>query len=200
MGTRNAKVDAYIEKSAAFARPILKRLREIVHEACPEVEEEMKWSSPHFVYKGMFASMSAFKEHCAFGFWKGEQVVGIDAKAKEAMGQFGRISALSDLPPKKVIAGYVKAAKKLNDDGVKAVRQKTVRKKLPVPKEFLAALEKKANKKARETYERLTPSQQREYSDWITEAKGEATREKRLATALEWLAEGKVRYWKYQKC
>jgi hypothetical protein len=101
MGTRNAKVDAYIEKSAAFARPILKRLRQIVHEACPEVEEEMKWSSPHFVYKGMFAGMSAFKEHCAFGFWKGEQVVGIPMRrAKEAMGQFGRITALSDLPPK----------------------------------------------------------------------------------------------------
>jgi hypothetical protein len=200
MGIRNAKVDAYIAKSAEFARPILKRLREIVHEACPEVEEEMKWNSPHFTYKGMFAGMAAFKEHCSFGFWKGEQVVGIDAKAKEAMGQFGSIRSLADLPPKKAIVGYVKAAKKLNDEGVKAIRQKTVKKPLPVPKEFLAALEKKANKKARETYESLSPSHRREYSEWIAEAKTEATREKRLTTALEWLAEGKTRHWKYQKC
>jgi uncharacterized protein YdeI (YjbR/CyaY-like superfamily) len=198
LGTREKRVDAYIEKSAEFARPILRHLREIVHEACPEVQEEMKWSFPHFTYKGMYASMAAFKEHCAFGFWKSEQVVGTDAKAKEAMGSFGRITALADLPSKKTLIAYLKKAKKLNDDGVKAVRRKMPKKVLPVPDELVRAL--KANKKARENYESFSPSQRREYSDWIAEAKTDETRERRLATTLEWLAEGKTRYWKYQNC
>lgn len=198
MGTRNAKVDAYIAKSGDFAQPILRHLREIVHKACPDVEEEMKWSFPHFTYKGMFASMAAFKGHCAFGFWKSEQVVGSDPKSKEAMGSFGRITSLADLPSKTVIAGYVKAAKKLNDEGVKAVRRKMAKPALAVPKELIAAL--KANKKARAVYERFSPSQQREYSEWIAEAKGDETRARRLATTLEWLAEGKTRHWKYKNC
>ena len=198
MGTRDKRVDAYIEKSAEFARPILRHLRELVHDACPEVQEEMKWSFPHFTYKGMFASMAAFKEHCAFGFWKGEQVVGTDAKAKEAMGSFGRITALADLPAKKTLIAYLKKAKQLNDDGVKAVRRKTEKKPLVVPAELTRAL--KTSKKARECYAGFSPSQQREYADWIAEAKTDATREKRLASTLEWLAEGKTRYWKYQNC
>lgn len=198
MGTREKRVDAYIEKSAEFARPILRHLRELVHDACPEVQEEMKWSFPHFTYKGMFASMASFKEHCAFGFWKGEQVVGTDAKAKEAMGSFGRITALADLPSKKTLIAYLKKAKQLNDDGVKAVRRKTEKKPLVIPAELTRAL--KTNKKARECYEGFSPSQQREYADWIAEAKTDATRERRLATALEWLAEGKTRHWKYQNC
>ena len=198
MGTREKRVDVYIEKSAEFARPILKHLREIVHEACPEVQEEMKWSFPHFTYKGMFASMAAFKEHCAFGFWKSEQVVGADSKAKQAMGSFGRITSLADLPPKKTIAAYVKTAKKLNDDGVKAVRRKMAKPKLETPPELIAALKK--DKKARDVYEGFSPSQQREYAEWIADAKGEDTRARRLATTLEWLAEGKTRHWKYKNC
>ena len=198
LGTRDPRVDAYIEKSAEFAQPILRHLRAVVHEACPDVEEEMKWSLPHFSYKGMFAGMGAFKKHCMFGFWKHDLIVADSSKAKEAMGSFGCITSLADLPSKKELVGYVKTAKKLNDDGVKAVRKKTVKPKLAVPPELLAALKK--NKKARETYEGFPPSAQREYSDWIAEAKTDATREKRLATSIEWLAEGKRRHWKYQGC
>jgi uncharacterized protein YdeI (YjbR/CyaY-like superfamily) len=198
LGTRDPRVDAYIEKSAEFARPILQHLRSVVHEACPEVEEDMKWSMPHFSYKGMFAGMAAFKKHCTFGFWKHDLIVGESPKAKEAMGSFGCIASLADLPSKKELAGYVKTAKKLNDDGVKAVRKKTVKKPLGMPAEFTAALKK--NKKARAAFESFPPSAQREYTDWIAEAKTEATRKKRLETAIEWLAEGKRRHWKYQDC
>lgn len=198
MGTRSAKVDAYIAKSADFAQPILVHLREIVHDTCPDVEEEMKWNFPHFTYKGMFASMAAFKEHCAFGFWKSEQVVGSDPKSKDAMGSFGRITSMKDLPPKKAIAGYVKTAMKLNDEGVKAIRRKMAKPKLETPRELVAAL--KSNKKAREHYEAFSPSHQREYAEWIAEAKGEDTRARRLETTLEWLAEGKTRHWKYKNC
>ena len=120
MGKKDPRVDAYIAKSADFAKPILNYLRDVVHEACPEVEEDYKWSFPHFSYKGMFCSMAAFKQHCAFGFWKGSLVVGKDAEnGDQAAGQFGRITKLSELPPKKVLTGYIKLAKKLNDDGVK---------------------------------------------------------------------------------
>src|SRR5258707_15517836 len=119
MGTRDARVDAYIEKSADFAKPILTHLRELVHSACPDVEETMKWSFPHFQYKGLLCSMAAFKEHCAFGFWKGSLIVGKGGGEANAMGQFGRIAGLSDLPSRKVLTGYIKEAMKLNDDGVK---------------------------------------------------------------------------------
>ena len=120
MGTRDARVDAYIAKSADFARPILNHLREVVHAACPDVEETMKWSFPHFQYQGMLCSMASFKEHCAFGFWKGSLVVGKDAaEAEKAAGQFGRLTKVSDLPSKKVLTGYIKEAMKLNEDGVK---------------------------------------------------------------------------------
>ena len=121
MGTRDARVDAYIAKSAEFARPILTHLRDVVHAACPDVEETMKWSFPHFMYKGMLCSMASFKEHCAFGFWKSS----LDRRERggeveKAMGQFGRITKLSDLPSKKVLSGYIKEAMKLNEDGVKS--------------------------------------------------------------------------------
>jgi uncharacterized protein YdeI (YjbR/CyaY-like superfamily) len=198
MGKRDKRVDQYIEKSAEFARPILQYLRELVHEACPEVEEEMKWSSPHFTYKGMFVGMAAFQSHCAFGFWKHELVMGANSEWKEAMGSFGRITSLADLPPKRVLASYIKAAKKLNDDGVKAVRRKMARAPIPTPPELAAALKK--NKKARATYEGFSPSNRRDYDEWIADAKGEDTRARRLATAIEWLSEGKTRNWKYQKC
>jgi uncharacterized protein YdeI (YjbR/CyaY-like superfamily) len=201
MGKRDARVDAYIAKSGDFAKPILLHLREVVHAACPDVEEAMKWSFPHFMYKGMLCSMASFKEHCAFGFWKGSLIVGADGAATEkAMGQFGRITKLGDLPSKKVLAAYIKEAMKLNDDGVKAptrVKPKVPR-ELVIPDDVAKALA--ANKAARATFEKFPPSHKREYVDWITEAKTETTRARRLETAIEWMAEGKPRNWKYMNC
>ena len=201
MGKKDPRVDTYIAKSADFAKPILNHLRDLVHEACPEVEEEWKWSFPHFSYKGMFCSMAAFKEHCAFGFWKSSLIV--DKKGQnieQAMGQFGRLTKLSDLPSKKVMIEYIKLAKKLNDDGVKSptrAKPKAPR-ELVVPDDLAKAL--KRNKAAQATFDTFSPSNKREYVDWITEAKAEATRSRRLETAIEWMAEGKTRNWKYMNC
>ncbi|NUO64422.1 MAG: hypothetical protein HOQ11_14090 [Gemmatimonadaceae bacterium] len=200
MGTKDARVDAYIARSAEFARPILEHLRALVHEACPEVQETMKWSFPHFMYDGMLCSMAAFKQHCAFNFWKGALIFDGE-RDREAMGQFGRISKLADLPPKKVLAGYVKKAMALNDEGatVPKVRKPGLeRSTVPdAPPADLAALLKK-HAKARATFDRFPPSHRREYIQWITEAKRPETREKRLAQTIEWLAEGKSRNWKYE--
>lgn len=198
--TRDPRIDAYIAKSADFAKPILKHLRAIVHTACPQVEETVKWGMPHFDYKGMMCSMAAFKRHCSFGFWRGALIVkDRDNKDREAMGQFGRITSITDLPPKKVIATYVKAAMKLNDSGVKSTERakRKTRTSLPVPADLAAAL--KRNTKARKTFDTFSPSQRREYIEWLADAKAEDTRKRRLATTIEWLAEGKPRNWKYMK-
>jgi uncharacterized protein YdeI (YjbR/CyaY-like superfamily) len=202
MGTRHARVDDYIAKSAEFARPILTHLRDLVHAACPDVEETMKWSFPHFMYKGMLCSMASFKEHCAFGFWKSALIVEKGGAAVDkAMGQFGRITQLSDLPSKKVLTGYVQEAMKLNETGVKApsrMKPKTPKPDLVIPDDLASALQ--ANPKARATFENFSPSHKREYVAWLTEAKTEATRARRLETAIEWMAEGKSRNWKYTNC
>jgi len=202
MGTRDPRVDAYIARSADFAKPILTHLREVVHAACPDVEETIKWSFPNFTYRGMLCSMASFKQHCSFGFWKGALVVGTpggDGDGERAMGQFGRITALSDLPSKKVLTGYIKEAMRLNEAGVKSPTRSEpkAKKELPVPDDLTKALRK--NKKALATFENFSPSHRREYIEWITEAKGEDTRNRRLATAVEWMAEGKPRNWKYEK-
>jgi len=200
MGTRDPRFDAYIEKAAPFAQPILAHLREVVHAACPEVVEEMKWSSPHFTYRGMLAHMAAFKQHCAFGFWKGVLIVEEDGgRGEEAMGQFGRITSLDDLPPDEVLTRHVHRAMELNEAGAKVPPRPTrhPRPDLPVPGVLTAALE--ANPAARAAFDGFSPSQRREYLEWITEAKSGATREKRLAQAVEWMAEGKSRNWKYQR-
>jgi uncharacterized protein YdeI (YjbR/CyaY-like superfamily) len=201
MGTRDARVDAYIEKSADFARPILAHLRGAVHEACPDVDEAMKWSFPHFLYKGMLCSMAAFKEHCAFGFWKGALIVGKgEGEGEQAMGQFGRITRLSDLPSKAVLRGYIKEAIRLNEAGVKApsrAKPKTPR-ELVVPDDLASAL--RGNPRARANFDNFSISHKREYVDWITEAKTQATRTRRLETAIEWMAKGKSRNWKYINC
>ena len=197
MGSRDPRVDAYIAKSADFAKPILTHLREVVHSACPEVEETMKWSNPHFMYKGMLGGMAAFKEHCAFGFWKGSLILP-ERNDDKAAGHFGRITKIADLPPKKIIAGYVKEAMRLNEEGVKSparTKPKTP-KPVVVPEALAAALRKHA--KARKTFEAFSPSHQREYAEWIADAKGEDTRQRRIETAIEWMAEGKARNWKYQ--
>lgn len=200
MGTRDPRFDAYIDRSADFAQPILRYLREVVHEACPEVEETMKWSFPHFMYRGMLGSMASFKQHCAFGLWKGALIMENGGeRAREAMGNFGRITSVDDLPPRDVLIDYIQRAMRLNEEGVKApVQRKTgSRPELPVPDDLAEALG--SNDAARAAFEGFNPSQKREYVEWITEAKTDATRRKRLAQAVEWMAEGKTRHWKYQR-
>ena len=194
MGRRDPCVDAYIEKSAPFAQPILKHLRAVVHEACPEVTEDLKWRMPHFIHHGILCGMAAFKEHCIFGFWKAPLVLGRDHESP--MSQFGHLTSLSELPPKKVLAAYVKKAARLNEEGVKLPRPaKAAAKKLVVPKDLAAALARSAA--ARRAFEKLPPSHKREYVEWITEAKREETRQQRIQTAVKWIAEGKSRNWKY---
>ncbi|HJU86070.1 MAG TPA: YdeI/OmpD-associated family protein [Gemmatimonadota bacterium] len=194
-GHRDPRVDAYIERSAEFARPILTRLREIVHAACPEAKETIKWGAPYFDHRGPLCGMAAFKRHCAFVFWKDTLVV--ENPSDEAMGQLGRIESLSDLPPKKTLMAWLKKAARLNEEGVKAPR--SVRPPKPpvkVPADLERALKK--NGRARAAFEAFSPSHRREYVEWIEEARREETRGKRLAKAIEWMAEGKPRHWKYQ--
>ena len=201
MGTRDARVDAYIEKAQPFARPILRHLRKIVHEGSPEVVETMKWSFPHFDAHGsMMASMAAFKQHCAFGFWKGSLIGATGARngAAPAMGSFGRITSLADLPGEKKLVAYVKKAADLNRNGVKVARRKPAKdRSLSVPSYFTRALAK--NKRALAAFRGMSRSQKREYVDWLVEAKSEETRSRRLETAVKWLSEGKSRNWKYER-
>jgi len=204
MGKKHPGVDAYIAKSADFAKPILKRIRKVVHAACPAVEEELKWNFPHFLYKGMLCGMAAFKAHCSFGFWRGsllaEKFPELGENSKESMGKFGRITDDSELPADKLLAQYIKAAMKLNDDGIKPKKLAKPKRKpaAKVPDYLLAALKK--NKKAFVSFEGFSPSCKREYVEWITGAKQEETRQRRLAQAIAWIAEGKSRNWKYEKC
>jgi uncharacterized protein YdeI (YjbR/CyaY-like superfamily) len=196
MGTRDKRVDAYIAKSADFAKPILTYIRETVHEACPECEETLKWGAPTFMYKGMLCGFASFKEHAMFGFWKHELLFG--RGPREAMGSFGRLAAVSDLPAKRQLVAIIKRAMKLNDEGVKVERAKA-KPKAPIrmPPELKAALAR--NTKARTTFEAFSPSHKREYLEWIREAKAPETRERRIATAMEWMSEGKPRNWKYMR-
>ena len=201
MGKHDPRVDAYIAKSADFARPILEHLRAVIHEGCPEVEEAIKWGMPSFLYHGrILCGIAAFKQHCAFGFWGGRGLVGNEDKRDDAMGQFGRIASLKDLPSKKVLVGYVKQAMKLSDERAAAPpKPRKAPKPAPATPDDLAAALKK-NKKAAVTYEAFSPSCKREYVEWISEAKREETRASRVAQAVTWMAEGKQRNWKYQQC
>lgn len=204
MPTKDRRIDAYIDTAQPFAKPILKHLRRLVHSACPETEETMKWSFPHFDYKGeMMCSMAAFKQHCAFGFWKAslmkDKKLTAHAESESAMGHFGRITSLGDLPTDATIISYIKEAAALNASGIKIKKAPASKEKkeLIVPEYFFSAL--KRNKKAFQTFERFSYSQRKEYVQWVVDAKTEETREHRLATAVEWMSEGKVRNWKYIK-
>lgn len=191
------RIDAYIEKSRDFARPILEHLRKLVHKACPDVEETVKWGSPQFDYKGSLAGMAAFKEHCAFGFWKHSLLEGNELQ-RTAMGSFGRITSLKDLPKDKEIVTLIHRAMELNEKGIKVPKKPAaVKADVVVPKQLDSALAQ--NKNAKAAFEKFSPSHRREYVEWIIEAKTEATREKRIATAIEWLSEGKSRNWKYER-
>lgn len=200
MSTHDPRVDAYIAKSAEFARPILDQLRATVHAICPDVQEGIKWSMPFFSYLGApMCHMAAFKQHCSFGFWLSKQV--IDGNDRDGMGQFGKLASLKDLPSKKELAALLRKAMALNEAGVKHARPKAGSKPPPAPPEDLAALlAKRQHAAARKAWDTFPPGAQSEYIDWITEAKTDATRQKRLATTLAWLAEGKRRNWKYATC
>jgi uncharacterized protein YdeI (YjbR/CyaY-like superfamily) len=199
MGKRDKRIDAYILKSADFAIPILTHLRELVHIACPDVDEALKWSFPVFEHKGIMCNMAAFKQHCTFGFWKAslmkDKTLVKNAESESAMGHLGKIKSLKDLPSDKIIIAYIKEAAKLNEAGVKVIKKKPEKIELVTPPYFIKAL--KSNKAALKTFEGFSYSNRKEYIQWITEAKTEATRDKRIETALDWLAEGKIRNWKY---
>jgi len=198
MPQTDLRVDAYIAKSAPFAQPILRHIRAVVHDACPGVVETMKWSMPHFDYKGMFCGMAAFKGHCTFGFWKGS-LLRLKPADEKAMGQFGCIRSVDDLPGTKALAALVKRAAKLNDEGVSVPKPKKAPKPpVATPPYLKAALAK--NRRALATFEAFSPSCRREYVEWIIDAKTEETRAKRLAMAIEWIAAGRKRNWKYENC
>ncbi len=204
MGKNDKRIDAYIAKSQQFAQPILDHIRELVHTACPDVEETIKWGFPHFDYRGeMMCSMAAFKQHCAFGFWKASLMkdmnLVLNARAETAMGHVGKIMSMDDLPSDKTMIAYIKEAAKLNADGIKIKKAPVskTKKELIVPDDFLSLLKK--NKKAFTVFTGFSYSNKKEYVEWITEAKSEETRISRMKTAVEWMSEGKVRNWKYLK-
>ena len=201
--SRLPDVDRYIENAAPFARPILERIRKAFHKAHPEITESMKWSFPHFEHKGVVGSMAAFKQHVSWGFWKAKLMddpAGIleGSTGETSMGG-AKIRDVKDLSSEKVMVDYVKRAVSLNEEGVKLERAKPRPANAPVdvPDDLEAALKK--NAKARKTFEGFPSGQRREYVYWLNDAKQAATRAKRLATAIEWLSEGKPRNWKYMK-
>lgn len=199
---KDSRIDAYIARAADFAKPVLTHFRELVHKACPDVQETIKWGFPHFDYKNApMSSMAAFKQHCAIGFWKAalmkdsETLVGM-ARTEEAMGHLGRITSLKDLPKDAVLLRYIKDAMRLNDEGItlKPAGKKDAA-AIEAPDYFMKALRK--NKKALQTFEAFSNTNKKEYISWVTGAKTEATRDSRLETAIAWISEGKVRHWKY---
>ncbi|GEO02550.1 hypothetical protein AAE02nite_02140 [Adhaeribacter aerolatus] len=203
MQNTDPRVTAYLQHAAPFAQPILTHLRQVVHAACPEVTETIKWGFPNFQYNGIVCSMAAFKNHCTFSFWKASLLSDphhlFKAVGNTAMGQFGQIKSLADLPSDETLTAYIQEAVKLNKEKIKSIpkAKPAVTPELIVPAYFLEALNQ--NDKAQDTFEKFSYSNKKEYVSWITEAKSEETRQKRINTALEWLAEGKVRNWKYQK-
>ncbi len=202
MGTKSRDVDAYIANAEAFAQPILKKIRKVFHKGCPDLEETIKWGCPHFEHEGVLGGMAAFKRHVSFGFWKARLMkdpARIFKKGAGASMAAVRVETLSDLPSEKILEGYVKQMVELNEKGIKESRSRkpASRRKLAVPADLAAALEK--NKKATATFDGFSPSHRKEYVDWITEAKRDETRRRRVKTAIEWMAEGKPRNWKYMK-
>lgn len=204
MAQKDKRIDAYIAKSQDFAKPILQHLRKLIHKTCPEVTETIKWGMPSFEYKGPFIGFAAFKKHAVLGFWKGalmkDSKVLMGENTKGAMGNLGRIESIEDLPKDALLVKWIKEAMKLNDAGTKLGRSekpKHERKEYKMPAYFQRELNK--HKKAKQVFEGFSPSHKREYLEWIVEAKTKETRDKRMSTAIEWLAEGKSRNWKYQK-
>ncbi|MGO4699850.1 YdeI/OmpD-associated family protein [Dyella sp. 2RAB6] len=204
MSSHDPRIDAYIAKSAEFARPILEHIRATVHAACPAVEETLKWSMPYFSYQGaLMCGMAAFKQHASLHFWHYKELFGVADEsvgegAGEGMGQFGKLASVRDLPSKKELTVHIKKAMALIEGGARRARPKTAAKPAPaVPEDLAALLAQRKHTAARKTFDGFSASMQREYVEWISEARTDATRQKRLAATLEWLAEGKQRNWKY---
>lgn len=197
--SRDPRVDAYIAKAPDFAKPILTRLRDAVHAGCPDVVETIKWSVPSFEYKGPFCGMASFKKHAMFGFWKHKLMQDVLPRGEHrAFGKFGRLETIEDVPSKSELVRIVKIAKKLNDDGVKVPRApKAAKPPVKTPADLMAALKK--SPRALGAFQAFPPSHKREYVEWITQAKAAETRARRVTQAVEWMAEGKSRNWKYQR-
>ncbi|EJL75666.1 YdeI/OmpD-associated family protein [Chryseobacterium populi] len=198
----SSKVDGYIEKSQDFAKPILHYIRETVHEFCPEAEETMKWSFPHFIYQGKnLCAMASFKQHCTFGFWLEKEMKTMQQITqnieKNSMFSLGKITKIEDLPSKSQLKKAIKEAIELAELGVTLKKAPVSKTEVEIPDYFRKALDK--NKKAGEVFKKASPSFRKEYVMWVTEAKTENTRNKRLEQSLEWIAEGKSRNWKYEK-
>lgn len=202
MAVRDKRIDESIGNAQVFAKPILRHLRQLVHQACPEVEETIKWGMPHFEYRGkILCSMAAFKEHCAFGFrWASlmKDPKGLMKRAdKSGMGQFGQIRRLEDLPADEILVQYIQEAMLLTEQGARKPKMAAARPELDIPDHFIEALKK--DEQAHRTFQRLSYSHRKEYLEWITEAKTDVTRNRRISTAVEWLHEGKGMNWKYEK-
>jgi uncharacterized protein YdeI (YjbR/CyaY-like superfamily) len=201
MGQKDPRVDAYIRKSAPFARPILNRIRRIVHAGCPGVEETIKWGMPAFDFHGPLCGMAAFKAHATLGFWKAPLLrkgkKPLSTSAEKAMGQFGRITSVDDLPAQRGLVALVRRAAALNERGVKVVRARQPKAAPRTPADLMAALRK--NRAALRTFEDFSPGHRREYVEWILEAKREETRIRRIETAIQWMSEGRGRNWKYAR-
>jgi uncharacterized protein YdeI (YjbR/CyaY-like superfamily) len=199
MPNKSKEVDAYIAKAPDFAKPIIVKIRELFHKACPDVEERIKWGVPSFEYKGMLGGVSAFKHYAAFGFWKQSLMKDPEKVFTKDTGLgSGRLTSVNDLPPDKVLIAYIKEAVALNENDVKVARPRAkVAAKLRMPADFSGALKK--NAKAKAVFADFSNSQQNEYVEWITDAKQASTRAQRLETAIEWIAAGKPRNWKYMR-
>ncbi|HEY1789217.1 MAG TPA: YdeI/OmpD-associated family protein [Verrucomicrobiae bacterium] len=191
MPKKDPRIDDYIARAGDFAKPILTRVRKLVHVACPNVEETIKWKMPFYTYKGILTATPAFKKHCALIFWKRKLILG------KERAKYGRLTSLADLPGDKILLSYLRKAVELNEAGTKvAVRRKSKAAAAPVPEDIAAALAK--NKKSLATFKTLSPSQRREYIEWITQAKRDETRARRMKTAIEWLSQGKSLNWQYR--
>jgi uncharacterized protein YdeI (YjbR/CyaY-like superfamily) len=196
---RDPRIDAYIERQADFARPILERIRAAVHATCPDAEETIKWSMPHFMHKGqMMAGMAAFKAHATFGFWRSKEVLGETGAERDAMGQFGRLESVDDLPPPDILEGLIRKAAALNEAGRKPRPKKPLKPEAETPQDLADALA--ANPAASATFDSFPASARRDYADWVADAKRPETRARRVAQSVEWLAQGKRRHWKYENC
>ena len=204
MKNTSPAVDAYIAKAPDFAKPILEKLRRAVHRAEPNIEEAIKWSTPHFVHDGLVGGMASFKNHVTFSFWRGKELSdpnGLFADVGDSCMAALKVSDARELPTQAVLVAYVKEAVALNLAAAKAPKKKRAaaapKKAIRVPADLAAALD--GHPEARSTFDGFSPTNRREYVEWVTEAKRDATRQKRITTAVEWMSEGKPRNWKYMK-
>jgi uncharacterized protein YdeI (YjbR/CyaY-like superfamily) len=197
------KVDEYFAKAEDFAKPVLQHWRQLIHDTCPDVVEAIKWGFPHFDYKGDFMFVIAsYKNHCSFSFIKAELMSDVSLKESKVLKPvqrfLGKVTSLADLPPDDEFIKLLKEAMVLNEKGIKVVAPKSDKTKVfETPAYFLEKLA--TNAKAKEIFESKSDSFRKDYIIWITDAKTDATRQKRMDEALEWIAEGKGRFWKYEK-